>query len=247
MKESKFTELVNLYFDQEISSVEIKLLREVLAVCPVRKADFESRYRLHQAMRIAVAPEALKAAEFRILAAKNISQVSRLTALILGFGITACVSAVFILLRPVIQEVSSVAAIGEQTEMLQSDMKRFATNSGLDGARRGSLASQLRLVGLTPELVPLEPQLSSLDLEALLQREAQRQLAIDRINRYRAYSVIPEQQFLEPLQQPARDLPPQQRWPAGFQNSLASFYPLGDVCRLGKRLFDERFDTRIRR
>ena len=223
MKESKFTELVNLYFDQEISSVEIKLLREVLAVCPVRKADFESRYRLHQAMRIAVAPEALKAAEFRILAAKNISQVSRLTALILGFGITACVSAVFILLRPVIQEVSSVAAIGEQTEMLQSDMKRFATNSGLDGARRGSLASQLRLMGLTPALAPLKPQLSTVDVEALLQREARRQREIDRINQYQAYSAMPEQRLFQPLPQAARELQPPQRRPVVFQSSLASF------------------------
>jgi len=223
MKESKFTELVNLYFDQEISSVEIELLREELAVCPARKAEFESRYRLHQAMRIAVAPEALEVAEFRLLAAKKTSQASRLTAWVLGFGIATCVTAAFVLLRPVIREASSVASVGELTEMLQSDMKRFAATQGAAGSRRGSLASQLRLMGLTPGLAPLEPQLSSVDVEALLQRETRRQREIDRINQYQAYSAIPEQRLFQPLPQAARELQPQQRWPAGFQSSLASF------------------------
>jgi len=223
MKESKFTELVNLYFDQEISSVEIELLREELAVCPARKAEFESRYRLHQAMRIAVAPEALEVAEFRLLAAKKTSQASRLTAWLLGFGIATCVSAAFVLLRPVIREASSVASVGELTEMLQSDMKRFAATQDTAGSRRGSLASQLRLMGLTPGLAPLEPQLSSVDVEALLQRETRRQREIDRINQYQAYSAMPEQRLFQPLPQAARELQPQQRWPAGFQSSLASF------------------------
>ena len=223
MKESKFTELVNLYFDREISSVEIELLREELAVCPARKAEFESRYRLHQAMRIAVAPEALEVAEFRVLAAKKTSQASRLTAWLLGFGIATCMTAAFVLLRPVIREASSVASVGELTEMLQSDMKRFAATQGAAGSRRGSLASQLRLMGLTPGLAPLEPQLSSVDVEALLQRETRRQREIDRINQYQAYSAMPEQRLFQPLPQPARELQPQQRWPAGFQSSLASF------------------------
>tara|TARA_B110000285_G_C15112421_1_gene611949 strand:- start:1606 stop:2277 length:672 start_codon:yes stop_codon:yes gene_type:complete len=223
MKESKFTELVNLYFDQEISSVEIELLREELAVCPARKAEFESRYRLHQAMRIAVAPEALEVAEFRVLAAKKTSQASRLTAWVLGFGIATCVTAAFVLLRPVIREASSVASAGELTEMLQSDMKRFAATQGAAGSRRGSLASQLRLMGLTPELAPLKPQLSSVDVEALIQRETRRQREIDCINQYQAYSAMPEQRLFQPLPQAARELQPQQRWPAGFQSSLASF------------------------
>ena len=228
MKEAKFTELVNLYFDREISSVEIELLREELAVCPARKAELESRFQLHRAMCIAVAPEALKVAEFRVLAAKKTSQASRLTAWLLGCGIAASVGAAFVLLNPVIREASSVASAEEHTEMLQaemlrSDMKRFAATQGTGAARRGSFASQLRLMGLTPELAPLEPQLSSVDLEALLQRETRRQREIDCINQYQAYSAMPEQRLFEPLQQPTRELQPQQRWPAGFQSSLASF------------------------
>jgi len=223
MKESKFTELVSLCFDREISSVEIELLREEIAVCPTRKAEFESRYRLHQAMRLAVAPEALEVAEFRALAAKKTSQVSRLTAWLIGFGIAACVSATFVLLRPTIRESSSVASAEELTEMLQSDMNRFAATQGTVGLRRGSLASQLRLMGLTPELAPLERQLSSVDVEALLQSETRRQREIDRINLYQTYSAIPEQRLFEPLPSSTRERQPQQRLPAGFQSSLASF------------------------
>lgn len=223
MKEPKFTELVNLYFDREISSVEIELLREELAVCPARKAELESRYRLHQAMRIAVAPEALKVAELRVLTAKKTYQAGRLTAWILGLGIAACVSAAFVLFRPVIREASSVASAEELTEILQSDMKRFAATQDTGGSRRGSLASQLRLMGLTPELAPLKPQLSAVDVEALLQREARRQREIDRINQYQAYSAMPEQRLFQPLPQAARELQPPQRRPVVFQSSLASF------------------------
>jgi hypothetical protein len=228
MKEAKFTELVNLYFDREISSVEIELLREELAGCPARKAELESRFQLHRAMCIAVAPEALKVAEFRVLAAKKTSQASRLTAWLLGCGIAASVGAAFVLLNPVIREASSVASAEKHTEMLQiemlqSDMKRFAATQGTADSRRGSLASQLRLMGLTPALAPLEPQLSTVDVEALLQREARRQHQIDRINQYQAYSVMPEQPLFEPLPQSDWESQPQQQWSAGFQSSLASF------------------------
>lgn len=223
MKESKFTELVNLYLDQEISSVEIELLREELAVCPARKAELESRYRLHQAMRIAVAPEAAKEAELRVLTVKKASQASRLTAWLLSFGIAACVCAAFVLFRPVIREASSVAPGEELTEILQSDMKRFAATQGAGESRRGSLASQLRLMGLTPALSPLKPQLSTVDVEALLQREARRQREIDRINQYQAYSAMPEQRLFEPSPHAARELQSPQRQPAVFQSSLASF------------------------
>ena len=223
MKESKFTELVNLYFDREISSVEIELLREELAVCPARKTELESRYQLHRAMCVAVAPEALKVAEFRVLAAKKTARASRLMAWLLGCGIAASVGAAFVLLNPVIREASSVASAEEQTEILQTDMKRFAATQGTAESRRGSLASQLRLIGLTPALAPLEPQLSTVDVEALLQREARRQHQIDRINQYQAYSVLPEQRLFEPLPQSDWESQPQQQWPAGFLSSLAGF------------------------
>jgi hypothetical protein len=222
MNEAKFTELVNLYFDREISSAEIELLRESLAACPDRKCEFEARYRLHQAMRMAVAPEALEVAQFRELVAKKTTRASRLTVWVLGSGIAACVTFGVVLLRPVIQESSSVATAEELTEVARSDMARFAATRGATEARRGSLASEWRLMGLTPDMAPAERQLSGVDVEALRQREARRQREIDRMNQYKAYSMMPEPQLFESLQRPDRESQTQ-RWPAGFQSSLASF------------------------
>lgn len=225
MNEAKFTELVNLYFDREISSVEIGLLREELAASPVRKNEFEARYRLHQAMRMAVAPEALEVAQFRELTAKKTTRASRLTIWVLSSGIAACVSVGFVLLRPVLEESSSVASAEELTELARSGMERFAATQEPGESRRGSLASQLRLMGLTPEIAPVECQLSSVDVEALRQREARRQHEIDRMNQYEAYSAMPEPRLFESLEHPTRESQSQQqqRWPAGFQRSLASF------------------------
>ena len=223
MNESKFTELVNLYFDQEISSIEIELLREELAASPARKSEFEARYHLHQAMRMAVAPQALEVAQFRELTAKKTTRASHLTIWVLGSGVAACVSVGFVLLRPVIRESSSVVAVEEFTEMARSDMDRYAATQGTGETRRGSLTSQLRLMGLTPEMAPVERQLSSVDVEALRQREARRQHEIDRMNQYKAYSAMPEAQLFESLEHPVVRESQAPRWPSGFQSSLASF------------------------
>jgi hypothetical protein len=222
MNEAKFTELVNLYFDREISSGEVELLREALAASPDRKREFEARYRLHQAMRMAVAPEAQEVAQFRELIAEKTTRASRLTAWVLGSGVAACVTFGVVLFRPVLQESSSLATAEELTEVARSDMKRFAATQEPAQSRRGSLASELRLMGLTPEMAPAKRQLSGVDVEALRQREARRQLEIERINQYKAYSAMPEPRLFESLERPARE-PQTQRWPAGFQSSLASF------------------------
>ncbi len=222
MNEAKFTELVNLYFDREISSAELELLREALAVSPTRKCEFDARYRLHQAMRMAVAPQALEVAQFRELAAKKTTRASRLTVWVLGSGVAACVTFGVVLLRPVIRESASVATAEELAEVARSDMARFAATRGPAESRRGSLASELRLMGLTPEMAPAERQLRGVDVEALRQREARRQREIERMNQYKPYSAMPETQLFEHLERPVRE-PQAQRWPAGFQSSLASF------------------------
>lgn len=222
MNEAKFTELVNLYFDREISSVEIELVREELAACPTRRVEFEARYRLHQAMRMAVAPEALEVAQFRELTARKTSQASCLTAWVLGSGVVACVTLGFVLLRPVIREFSNVAIGDELAEVARFDAARFAAAQGPAESPRGSLTSHLRLMGLTPDMVPAERQLSSVDVDALRQREARRQDEIERMNQYQAYSAMPEMQLLELQERPTRESTAAS-WTTGFQSSLASF------------------------
>lgn len=57
MTDERFTELVNLYFDQEISAENLKQLKSEIAACPDRKRAFTERCRLHKAMRVALNPE----------------------------------------------------------------------------------------------------------------------------------------------------------------------------------------------
>ena len=56
MTDEKFTELVNLYFDKEISEEDLEWLKSKIAACPDRKRAFAERCRLHQAMRMALKP-----------------------------------------------------------------------------------------------------------------------------------------------------------------------------------------------
>jgi hypothetical protein len=65
MTEEKFTELVNLYLDKEISQTELSSLKAELARNIRRKEEFAERCRLHQAMRMALDPESAKSARSR--------------------------------------------------------------------------------------------------------------------------------------------------------------------------------------
>jgi hypothetical protein len=56
MTDKKFTELVNLYFDKEISAADLAWLKSEIAACPDRKRVFAERCRLHRAMRLALKP-----------------------------------------------------------------------------------------------------------------------------------------------------------------------------------------------
>ncbi|MFQ3225791.1 MAG: hypothetical protein ACI8Z5_002055 [Lentimonas sp.] len=223
MNDAKFTELVNSYFDREITSSDLEWLQQELAVSPTRKREFEARLRLHQAMRMAVAAEVDEVARFSELGARKAAQASRLTAIVFGSGIAACAAVGFVLLKPVIRESEEVATIEEISAIARSDVQRFEATQSLPESRRGSLASHLRLLGLTPDMAPAERQLSGVDYEALRQREARRQYEIDRINQFKAFSAMPEPILFESLDDnPARGAQAQ-RWPAGFNSSLASF------------------------
>jgi hypothetical protein len=223
MNDAKFTELVNLYLDREISSADITLLRDALIASPARKREFEARARLHQAMRIAVAPEARQVAHYRELIVQKTIRASRITIGVLGSGIAACMIFGVVLLRPVIQESSSVIAKDEFSEIAVSDIARFAASKGHSEWRRGSLASELRLMGLTPDSAPIERQLRGVDVEALRQREARRQREIERMNQYQSYMVMPESRLFESVGPPVGKPHTMHDWPVGFESSLASF------------------------
>lgn len=60
MTDDKFTELVNLYLDKEISERGLAELKAELAADDERRAVFRERCRLHQAMRLALNPQGAK-------------------------------------------------------------------------------------------------------------------------------------------------------------------------------------------
>jgi hypothetical protein len=229
MNEEKFAELVNLYFDSEISSADFEWLQQELASNPTRKREFEARYRLHQAMRMALNPDAIAVSQSDGFGDFKVSQVARLSAWILGSGLAACLSIGFVLLMPMISGSSAAVALSaeanaaeELPELEKSDMERFAAVQRDTVRRRGSLAAQLRLLGLKPEMAPQERQLSGVDLVALRQREELRRREIDQIDQFKAFAPIPAPRLFESLERPVR-VEQSQRWPAGFKASLASF------------------------
>ena len=60
MTEDKFTELVNLYLDKEISDCGLAQLKSELAANAERKDDFAESCRMHLAMRMALNPQSPK-------------------------------------------------------------------------------------------------------------------------------------------------------------------------------------------
>ena len=223
MSDTEFLELVNSYFDREITSADLRWLQQELAANPARKREFDARFRLHQAMRMAVASEVEQVAELRELGARKTAQASRLTALVFGSGVAACAAVGFVLFKPVLREPQALATEGEISELERSDVERYAATQSVHESRRGSLASHLRLLGLTPEMAPDGRHLRGVDHEALRRREARRQYEIDRINQFKDFSAMPEPRLFESLDDSSsRDVHPQ-GWPAGFKSSLASF------------------------
>lgn len=65
MTDEKFTELVNLYFDKEISAEELEWLKSEIAARPDRKRAFAARCRLDKAMRLVLEPQRSRSARVR--------------------------------------------------------------------------------------------------------------------------------------------------------------------------------------
>ena len=270
MTEEKFTELVNLYLDKEISDCGLAELKAELAANAGRKAEFHERCRLHQAMRLALNPQTTKrrsrakrsrselsarpgrsaAANPRASsrrASRSASEAPRATRVeadggnhivfprwILGSGLAACFLLGFVLLSPVFRDTTSVASQpsleGVEADELvvedpldnigRAELRRFASIQEQRNAnRRASLAAQLRLMGLRPELTPEAKDLRSVSLAAIQPAAPSRSNA-DLLVEMQKITPIPTPQILR-----AESLggEPALRWPGGFQSSLASF------------------------
>lgn len=270
MTEEKFTELVNLYLDKEISERGLNQLKAELAANTQRKAEFAERCRLHQAMRMALNPQSSKrrgqsrrtsssssrrrsrSGQVRQRSASRSSRrpeviSTRETPIdqslqkpapfprwIMGTGLAASLALGFALLTPVFRDTTAVASQpaleGVDAEDLveadpldsigRSELRRFASaQAQREANQRASLAAQLRLVGLHPELTPEEKRLRPISVAAAQRPVPTRDHA----------GLLAEVQKMSPMHTPqilraeSMQPAPAVRWPSGFQSSLASF------------------------
>ena len=219
MNESKFEELVNLYFDREISAAELARLKKELADNEDRRNAFQMRYQLHKATCVALSSES----DERVATASVSDRYRIRHSSFLGFGIAACL--LFVFATSLLVTRDSADDVERYTVEARdlSGRALYSENQEPETQSQGSLSSQLRLAGLTPEITPANQSFSRVDAEALRQREARLQDAIEQIDRYKVYSAMPEPQLIRSLERTYSTSSSSSNWPTGFKSSLASF------------------------
>ena len=153
---------------------------------------------------------------------------------IMGIGFAASLAFSFALLMPVFREtpaVSSQTTIkGVEVEDLfevdlldrigHQEIRRFANVQAQRKANQeASLAAQLRLLGLSPELTPKKKQLQFISAAAAQRPEVVRDHA-ELLAEVQKMSAMPPPQILRVESMQSEPSAP---WPGGFQSSLASF------------------------
>ena len=216
MTEEKFTELVNLYLDKEISQTELSDLKAELARNSKRKEEFAERCRLHYAMRMALDPDSAKsgssgqrsqgvrpvALDTRVDERVDVAhQGVGIPRWILGSGLAASLLVGFFVVPMAFQDKSG-EAIGIDTEELveadpldeigRRELLRFANIQEQRAEnRRASLAAKFRLMGLQPELTPREKRLRTVSLAALEPKDSQPSQA-ELLEQMKNFSPIPK-------------------------------------------------------
>lgn len=274
MTEEKFSELVNLYLDKEISTEDLASLKAELSYNAERKVEFQERCRLNQAMRLAMggasrssytrkssgsssrrksaAPTSRRSGtSMRSRAASSTSRrlsqsanssskivdtppVVHFPRWIQGVGLAACLAIGGMMLYPVFTDTTHVSKqtlegidegeLKEAADPLdlvnRSDLKRFATNHQRVPRRRtASLAAELRLLGLHPEVMEQGATLSEISITSIQPRDVSRRRVI-LLNQMKEYSPIPKARILATAEPMAKR---SKTWPAGFQTTLARF------------------------
>ena len=221
MTKDKFTELVNLYLDKEISEYGLAQLKSELAANAERKDNFAECCRMDLAMRMALNPQSPKRSyEF--------------PRWIMGTGFAASLALSFALLMPVFREtppVSSQTTLkGVEVEDLFEDdllerignqeIRRFVNMQAQRKAnQQASLAAQLQPLGLSPEFTPMKKQLRFIGATTAQRPEVVRDHA-NLLAEVQKMSAMPPPQILRVESMQSKASAP---WLGGFQSSLASF------------------------
>jgi hypothetical protein len=270
MTEEKFTELVNLYLDTEISERGLAQLKHELAANVERKDEFAEHCRMHQAMCMALNPQSSKrrfkswhtgsssfsrgsrssqhgqrtfsnirpqAESFSTRETKinhSAHEVTTFPRWIMGTGFAASLALGFALLILIFRDTSAVSShpalkgveVGEMVEadlldrVGQREIRRFAdAQFQREANRRASLATQFRLMGLSPELNPEKKQLRPFSAAAAQHPEVVRDHS-ELLAEIQKISAMPPPQIfrIESMQSE-----PTVPWSGGFKSSLASF------------------------
>lgn len=161
MTDEKFTELVNLYFDREISAEDLNQLKAEIAARPDRKQIFAERCRLDKAMRLALAPRgqgsrrtssrrsksrsrsgATRSPRVEASARRSSGAGSSLPRWVLGSGLVASLALGLMLLTPVFRDTitpgAQPALVGVDLEELQDPLASL----GKSELRRYAAAQQ---------------------------------------------------------------------------------------------------------
>lgn len=236
MTEDKFTELVNLYLDKEITDCGLAQLKSELAANAERKYDFAESCRMHLAMHMALNPQSPKRSyEFWRNESNSLSpsshKVTTFPLWIMGTGFAASLALSFALLMPVFRDTPAVSSQttlkGVEVENLFEDnlldgighqeIRRFANVQGQRKANQQ--ATQVRLLGLSPELTPKKKQLRFISAAAALRPEVVRDHS-ELLLEVQKMSAMPPPQILRVESMQSEASAP---WPGGFKSSLASF------------------------
>lgn len=166
MTDERFRELINLYLDKEISSSEMELLQSEISTGEARRREFDTACRLHHAMSCALSSE---------VAANEARSPLPRTRWFVGFGMAASFILGGIFLAHAVSDELVPCADRRQTEAsaaaLAAEAKQRALQRFITSQRAvtsdepfRSLASQFRLLGLQPALVPANHQLEEVEM-----------------------------------------------------------------------------------
>jgi hypothetical protein len=251
MTEEKFTELVNLYLDKEISERGLADLQSELADNDQREALFQERCRMHQAIRLAMNPgKSNRSGSRRSSRSGQPSQprraaststrvddatfVSTVPRWIMGTGVAACFALGITLLIPVFRDTTEFASQPElegvkSDELVEEDpLDRIGRNEMRRFASIQDQRAANRRASIAAQL-----RLMGLRPEFTPDEKHLRPVSVAATHRpepARSHAdLLAEVQKISAM--PATKIlrveslqaEPPLRWPSGFQSSLASF------------------------
>ncbi len=170
MTDDAFQELINLYLDGELSPEDEERLSAEINASPERSRQFHEACRLQDAMQMVLDPQALQP--------KDLEAPQPWGRVILGLGVAAslAVGALFLVQSFVVKDGvgesadASVNAIADHLRNIRVvEIQRYVAVRK-HSPHSCSLAAQLRLVGLMPDMAPADRELQPVQCSAVVRR-----------------------------------------------------------------------------